>query len=254
MNLNIKNAPKRQHYHSSLPEGIEKQRNNTESPNPSPHKQSLEAIEKYNEELEQLNQPMRIVLSSLSEVHQQMTDSLKQRLEECTAELESMRNETSAQLELSNQQRALYKNKLLDEKKRTAMLLRDIAAMETEMVNTPGYSKVVELEGEKRTMNRQLQEQQIKIDKIRDVRDQHQKIHAKEERDKVAIKKRADEYRLQADQLDREVKQNKKELYESQKKAIQANMEIDRWKEKNQDLLVSVEIVKRDPKMAHEIN
>ena len=70
-----------------------------------------------------------------------------------------MRNETSAQLELSNQQRALYKNKLLDEKKRTAMLLRDIAAMETEMVNTPGYSKVVELEGEKRTMNKQLQEQ-----------------------------------------------------------------------------------------------
>ena len=102
---------------------------------------------------------MRIALSSLSDVHQQMTDSLKQRLEECTAELESMRNETSAQLELSNQQRALYKNKLLDEKKRTAMLLRDIAAMETEMVNTPGYSKVVELEGEKRTMNKQLQEQ-----------------------------------------------------------------------------------------------
>ena len=31
-------------------------------------------------------------------------------------------------------------------------------------------------------------------------------------------------------------------------------MEIDRWKEKNQDLLVSVEIVKRDPKMAQEIN
>ena len=68
------------------------------------------------------------------------------------------------------------------------------------------------------------------------------------------MKKRADEYRLQAEQLDREVKQNKKELYESQKKAIQANMEIDRWKEKNQDLLVSVEIVKRDPKMLQEIN
>ena len=68
------------------------------------------------------------------------------------------------------------------------------------------------------------------------------------------MKKRADEYRLQAEQLDKEVKLNKKELYESQKKAIQANMEIDRWKEKNQDLLVSVEIVKRDPKMAQEIN
>ena len=87
-----------------------------------------------------------------------MTDDLKQRLEECTGELESMRNETTAQLELSNQQRALYKTKLADEKKRTAMLLREIAAIETEMVNTPGYAKVVELEGEKRTINRQLQE------------------------------------------------------------------------------------------------
>ena len=38
------------------------------------------------------------------------------------------------------------------------MLMREIAAMETEMVNTPGYSKIVELEGEKRTVNRQLQE------------------------------------------------------------------------------------------------
>ena len=32
-----------------------------------------------------------------------MTEDLKQRLEECTGELESMRNETTAQLELSNQ-------------------------------------------------------------------------------------------------------------------------------------------------------
>ena len=31
-------------------------------------------------------------------------------------------------------------------------------------------------------------------------------------------------------------------------------MEIDKWKEKNQDLLVSVEMVKRDPRMAQEIN
>ena len=33
--------------------------------------------------------------------------------------------------------------------------------------------------------------------------------------------------------MDREVKQNKKELYESQKRSIQANMEVDKWKEKN---------------------
>ena len=193
---------------------------------------------------------MRIVLSTLSDVHQQMAEDLRQRLELCSGELESFRNQTSAQLELSSQQRALFKTKLADEKKRTAMLLREIAAMETEMVNTPGYSKVVELEGEKRTVNRQLQEQQLKIDKVRNVHDQHQKILAKEERDKNAIKKRADEYRQQAEHLDREVKQNKKELYESQKRSIQANMEIDKWKEKNQDLLAAVEMVKRDPKMA----
>ena len=65
-----------------------------------------------------------------------------------------------------------------------------------------------------------------------------------------ALQAKADEYRQQTEQLEREVKQNSKELYEWQKKSMQTNIEVDRWKEKNQELLAAVRAVKKDPRMA----
>lgn len=179
---------------------------------------------------------------------------MKAQLEECGLELDQMREDQAAQVEASNQNRALYKNKVEGERKRTVLLQKEIASIETAMVNTPGYQKIFELEGERKNYAKLLQAQQDDITQLQAVHRKHGKLLHKEEKDQNALQLKADEYRLQTEHLEREVKQHSKELYEWQKRSIQTNMELDRWKEKNQELLVVIQAVKRDPRVAEDIN
>ena len=72
--------------------------------------------------------------------------------------------------------------------------------------------------------------------------------------DQNAVQQKADEYKMQTEHLEREVKQHSKELYEWQKKSVSTNMELDKWKEKNHEVLTVIQAVKRDPKVADEVN
>ena len=73
-------------------------------------------------ELDQFNEPYPVRISGLESARKTLLVNLKVQLEECGLELDQMREEQAAQLEISNQNRALYKNKLAEERKRTAFL------------------------------------------------------------------------------------------------------------------------------------
>ena len=68
--------------------------------------------------------------------------------------MDQFKEEQKNALEKQNQSREEYKGKVEDEKKRIAYLMKEINFLETEMVNSPGYHKVFELEKERRNLRK----------------------------------------------------------------------------------------------------
>ena len=70
-----------------------------------------------------------------------------------------MREDKTSIVQMQNKQRADYKDKIADERKRIAFLTKDINLIETEMVNTAGYRRIFDLENERKNQKKALQAQ-----------------------------------------------------------------------------------------------
>ena len=68
-----------------------------------------------------------------------------------------MREDKAQVVEQQNKQRADYKGKMAEERKRIAFLNKDINMIETEMVNTAGYRRIFDLENERKNQKKALQ-------------------------------------------------------------------------------------------------
>ena len=66
-------------------------------------------------------------------------------------------------LQIQNQNREEYQGKVEDERKRIAYLMKEIKFLETEMINSPGYHKVFELEKERKNLRKQINDQNSEI-------------------------------------------------------------------------------------------
>ena len=67
-----------------------------------------------------------------------------------------MREDKAQIVEMQNRQRAEYKGKIAEERKRIAFLTREINSIETEMVNTVGYRRIFDLEAERKNLKKAL--------------------------------------------------------------------------------------------------
>lgn len=70
-----------------------------------------------------------------------------------------MREDKTSIVQMQNKQRADYKDKIADERKRITFLTKDINLIETEMVNTAGYRRIFDLENERKNQKKALQAQ-----------------------------------------------------------------------------------------------
>ena len=87
-------------------------------------------------------------------------------------------------MEVQNKQRAEYKDKVSDERKRIKFLTKEINAMETEMVNTAGYRRIYDLEAERKNLKKEIDAQLAENESLQNVFDKHSKVFGKE-KDKV---------------------------------------------------------------------
>ena len=67
-----------------------------------------------------------------------------------------MREDKASFVEQQNRQRAEYKGKVADERRRITFLTKEINMIETEMVNTAGYRRIFDLENQRKTMKKEL--------------------------------------------------------------------------------------------------
>ena len=107
-------------------------------------------------EIDQYEQPYKVQVQGLEPTRKNLMTELKAQLVICQSELDQMRDDKASMVVHQNKQQAEYKSKINDERKRIAFLTKEINFIETEMVNTAGYRRIYDLEGERKNLKKAI--------------------------------------------------------------------------------------------------